>query len=280
MELLIEIIKQYGWQALVVSLFVFALIECIKPLARKIIKQTNVRHTVYVGLNYISTLGFSALFALLIFKSIDKTWALYGSAIVVVNILYPVIANLGFFNWIASLFKNMYESITENGKWNKTVRELAKALGVDEKILDEIATRVENQYLPKIKEGAEKFFGDNAKEVILNIKQKLAGFIPNEQLDAVAQLLFQKLAEAWVEKTEEVEVVEAEVVAVELVAGAVAVEGAPIEPSNIKKVKVKKEKVKKVRVKKEKKVKVKKPKMKKVVTYVQVDPEAIPEEAK
>lgn len=204
MELLIDILKQYGWQALCVALFVFLLIELIKPIARKVIKQTNIRHTVYVAINYASTLGFSALLSLIL-KQSDKTFQLYGSAIIVVNILYPIIANLGLFNWIAGLFKELLAKTTENGAWKKVLSELAKKFGIDPEVADKIATKIEEEYLPKINADAEDFFKQYKDELILNIKQKLAGFVENGQLQTVAEELFKKLKESWV-KSDPVEI--------------------------------------------------------------------------
>lgn len=196
MELL-DIITQYGWRALVVTIVVFALIECLKPLFRKFVKKDNVRHSIYTILNYGFTLGFSALLGLIL-NELNNLWSIYGASIIVVNLSYPIIANVGFFDWLAKVFGGLLEKTNEGYAWQKVISELASQFGVDSNILDKIATKVEEEYLDKIKAGAELFFGENAVELTLNIKQKLAGFVSNEKLQEVAELLYTKLKESWV----------------------------------------------------------------------------------
>lgn len=196
MELL-EIISQYGWRALLVAIAVFTLIECFKPLFRKIIVKDNVRHTVYTVLNYGFTLGFSALLVLIL-NEMTTLWNIYGASIVVVNISYPIIANIGFFDWLAKLFGGLLEKTNEGYAWKKVISELASQFGVESSILDKVATMVEGEYLEKIKANAKLFFGMNAVELTLNIKQKLAGFVSNEKLQEVAESLYNKLKESWV----------------------------------------------------------------------------------
>lgn len=196
MELL-DIITQYGWRALVVTIAVFALIECLKPVFRKLVPKENARHTIYTLLNFGFTLGFSALLSWIL-NEVNTLWSIYGASIIVVNISYPIIANIGFFDWISKLFGGLLEKTNEGYAWKRVVYELASQFGVDPSILDKIATKVEEEYLDKINAGAELFFGENVVELTLNIKQKLAGFVSNDKLQEVAELLYTKLKESWV----------------------------------------------------------------------------------
>lgn len=196
MDLIIELLKQYGWQAVVIAVLTVALIGCIKPLARKFIKKENVRHTLYTALNYVFSLGLSAILAAIL-KRIGDTFTLYGSAILVVNILTPIVANTGFLNWIESLFKSMWQKTTESGTWKKTLEDLGEIFGIDTSMLDVVATKIEEEYLTPIQVGKDIFFSENKEELILNIKQKLAGFVENGRLQEVAEELFEKLKDSW-----------------------------------------------------------------------------------
>lgn len=201
MDLIIELLKQYGWQAVLVAVLTVALIECLKPLARKLITKENVRHTVYTTLNYILSLGLSALLAAIL-KRMDDVFTLYGSAILVVNILTPIVANTGLLAWVEGVVKDIWNKTTDNGAWKKTLEDLGKIFGVDTAMLDAVATKVEEEYLPLIQAGKDLFFVGNRDELILNIKQKLAGFVDNGKLQEVAEELFEKLKESWKESKE------------------------------------------------------------------------------
>lgn len=195
MELLIELLKQYGWQAVIIAVITIVLIECIKPLARKILKQENARHTVYTVLNYAISLGFSAALAAILGR-FDDVFTLYGSAIMVVNVLTPIVVNIGLLKWIEGLFSDLWTKISD-GSWKKSLKELGAVFGVDTKILDEVATKIEEEYLDLIKAGKDIFFSENKEELILNIKQKLAGFVENGKLQEAAEGLFEKLKDSW-----------------------------------------------------------------------------------
>ena len=195
MELLIELLQQYGWQAVVIAVLTIVLIECVKPLARKLLKQENARHTVYTVLNYAISLGFSAALAAILGR-FDDVFTLYGSAIMVVNVLTPIVVNIGLLKWIEGLFSDLWTKISD-GSWKKSLKELGAVFGVDTKILDEVATKIEEEYLDLIKAGKDIFFFENKEELILNIKQKLAGFVENGKLQEVAEGLFEKLKDSW-----------------------------------------------------------------------------------
>lgn len=195
MDLIIELLQQYGWQAVVIAVLTIVLIECVKPLARKILKQENARHTVYTVLNYAISLGFSAALAAILGR-FDDVFTLYGSAIMVVNVLTPIVVNIGLLKWIEGLFSDLWTKISD-GSWKKSLKELGAVFGVDTKILDEVATKIEEEYLDLIKAGKDIFFSENKEELILNIKQKLAGFVENGKLQEVAEGLFEKLKDSW-----------------------------------------------------------------------------------
>ena len=195
MDLIIELLQQYGWQAVVIAVLTIVLIECVKPLARKILKQENARHTVYTVLNYAISLGFSAALAAILGR-FDDVFTLYGSAIMVVNVLTPIVVNIGLLKWIEGLFSDLWTK-TSDGSWKKSLKELGAVFGVDTKILDEVATKIEEEYLDLIKAGKDIFFSENKEELILNIKQKLAGFVENGKLQEVAEGLFEKLKDSW-----------------------------------------------------------------------------------
>lgn len=196
MELIIELLKQFGWQAVVIAVLTVVLIECIKPLARKFLKKDTVRHTLYTTLNYAFSLGLSAALAAVL-KRIDDIFTLYGSAILVVHILTPIVANTGFLNWIEGLLKEVWQKTTENGAWKAVLEDLGAIFGISPVMLDAVATKVEEEYLPFIQAGKSLFFSENKEELILNIKQKLAGFVENGNLQEVSESLFERLKDSW-----------------------------------------------------------------------------------
>lgn len=196
MDLIIELLKQYGWQAVVIAVLTVALIECIKPLARKFVKKENARHTLYTALNYAFSLGLSAVLDASL-NRIGDMLTLYGSAILVVNILTPIVANTGFLNWIESLFKSLWQKTTESGAWKKALEDLGEVFGIGTTMMDVAATKLEEEYLPLIQDGKDIFFSENKEELIMNLKQKLAGFVENGKLQGVAEGLFEKLKDSW-----------------------------------------------------------------------------------
>lgn len=196
MEILLELLKDYGWQAVVVALLSLALVEVSKLWVRKLIKNANARHVLYTGLSWVYALGFTA--ALLgILGRIGDLWALYGASYTVTTILGKVCADAGLFAWLEKQIGELWANKTENGQWMKAIKEVGAALGVDVDVLDSVATKIEEEYLPLIKAGAELFFTDNKEELILNMKQKLAGFVKNEKLQETAEALFQKMKDSW-----------------------------------------------------------------------------------
>ena len=197
MELLLSIIEQYGWQSLVVAVCTFALIECIKPLARRWIIRVNVRHTLYTALNYIFTLGGAALL-MLILGMTDRIFTLYGTSIIVVNILYPVIANVGFFDWAEGIVKSIAKRFFDSGEWKKVVADLGQRFGIDEYALTAVMDRFDVEYASKLLAGAKEFFRDNEPEILLNLKQKLAGFADNKYLQELAERVLVVIRSSWV----------------------------------------------------------------------------------
>lgn len=207
MELIWELLTLYGWQSVVIAVCTFALIELCKPLARKVVKKEKVRHVLYLLLGYGFTAGLSCGLAAILHRFGD--WlTLYGSAMVVVNVLGPIISNAGFFNWLEGVIGGAWSNLSESGQWKKAIKELGSVFGVDEAVLDKIADKVEEEYAPLIKEGAQLFFTENKEELILNLKQKLAGFVENGKLQELAEGLYSKLAAAWKVKEEEKELEE------------------------------------------------------------------------
>lgn len=196
MDTIIELLANYGWQAVVVALLDFAIIECCKPCARKLIKKEQVRHTLYTVASYVLCFGLAVAMAAIL-KKFDMLLNYVGSSIIVANVLAPIFANVGFFNWIEKVVGQLWGKMSESGQWKKAVTEIGKAFGVDSAMLDVVATKIEEEYMPLIKEGANLFFDNNEEELTMNITQKLAGFVKNEQLQDVAKALFDKLKESW-----------------------------------------------------------------------------------
>ena len=198
MELIIELLVKYGWQAVVVAVVSFFLVECIKPLARKVIGQKNVRHTLYWVLSYAFALGLSAGLAAILGRFGD--WlTLFGSAAIVVGVLAPVISNVGFWDWIEGIVGKLWSKIKDVKSWKFSIATLAKTFNVDLSTLDTIATKVEEEYKALLEGDASSFFASNTDELILNIKQKLAGFVDNSKLQEAAEGLFNALKDSWVQ---------------------------------------------------------------------------------
>lgn len=202
MEVIWNLIVEYGWQAVVIALFTFLSIEGIKPIARKYIKKDNARHTLYVGCNYVFTLAWSFVLALIL-KDTSNTFQIFAPAMVVVNVLGPVISNLGFWNWIEGVVEEFVGKITDRNIWKKGLKELVANFGIDASILEGVAKNIENEYsevIPDIKENSEEFFKNNETaedNFVANIKQKLAGFVSKEKLDDASKQLFDKLFASW-----------------------------------------------------------------------------------
>lgn len=205
MELIWNLIVEYGWQAVVIALFTFLSIEGIKPVARKYIKKENARHTLYVGCNYAFTLVWSFVLALIL-KNTANTFQIFAPAMVVVNVLGPIISNLGFWGWIEGVVTEFINKVTDRNIWKKSLKELVANFGIDAAILDGIAKNVENEYsevIPDIKENAEEFLKNNTKaeeNFIANIRQKLAGFVSKDKLEDASKQLFNKLFAIWTNK--------------------------------------------------------------------------------
>ena len=196
MEVIIDLITKYGWHAVVIAIATFALVECIKPLARKFIQKENLRHVFYILCTYAFAFGLTYAVAAIV-KRVEDALSLYGSAMLVINVLCPIITNIGFFEWVESILGELWDKVSENSAWKKAVTELGNSFGVDSDILDRICTKIEEEYMPLIKEGAEAFFSGNKEELVLNIKQKLAGFVDDDILQDLAESLYSKLADSW-----------------------------------------------------------------------------------
>lgn len=209
MELIWNLIVEYGWQAVVIALLTFLSIECIKPLARKFIKKENARHILYVGCNYLFAIIYSFVLALIL-KNVANTFTIFAPAMVVINVLGQIISNLGFWNWLEDLIKEAVTKITDKNVWKKCLKELVVEFGVDARIFDGIVEKFESDYenvIPEVKKDPEEFFNNNQNagtEFVANFKQKLAGFVKSEQLDDAAKKLLEKLVNSWTSKKVEV----------------------------------------------------------------------------
>lgn len=202
MEVIVNLITQYGWQAVLVAVLALAFVEIFKPLIRKGIKSESGRHTLYTVISYVSALGFTAALAAILHR-IGDLFNLYGSVVIVLGILTPVVINTGFIKLIEDSCGALWAKLSENGAWKKVIKELGKKFGIDESILDTVATKIETEYKPFIDAGAQAFFTGNKEELVLNIKQKLAGFVENGELQSLAESLYTKLAESWKVKFED-----------------------------------------------------------------------------
>lgn len=192
MELLIDLILKYGWQSVVVAVLTFFLIELIKPLARKLISKSEFRHTLYYILSYPVALGWAAglAFVLGVFESY---LTLYGTAMVVINILSPFISNIGFWDWIEGIVKDVISKLTDFSSWKKALNLVSTTFGVDCSTLSAIVVKLALEYPDLSSVDAGKFISENAEELVLNLKQKLAGFVDNEALQDAADALFDAL---------------------------------------------------------------------------------------
>ena len=205
MEVIWNLIVDYGWQAMVIALLTFVSIECIKPLARKLIKKENIRHILYVGCNYLFTIIYSFVLALIL-KDVSSVFTIFAPSMIVVNVLGQVISNLGFWNWIEGVIGEFVGKITDKNIWKKCLKELVASFGIDASVLNAVADNIQDEYkeiVPEIKKDPEEFFKNNesaSTEFIMNIKQKLAGFISGEKLQEASEQLFGKLVSSWASK--------------------------------------------------------------------------------
>lgn len=202
MDVIWDLICSYGWQAVVIALFTFTLVECIKPLARKFIKKENVRHVVYIACSYVFAILLSLVLAAIL-GNVKDTFTLFAPAIVVINVLGQIISNAGFWNWLENAIAESWAKMTESGAWKKALKELSNLFGADTKVLDAVADKIEAEYDTLIKAGKNEFLEENKEEIVSNMKQKLAGFVDNTKLQEIAEGLFSKLVEAWTPKVKE-----------------------------------------------------------------------------
>ena len=125
---------------------------------------------------------------------------------IVVNVLGQVISNLGFWNWIEGVIGEFVGKITDKNIWKKCLKELVTSFGIDASVLNAVADNIQDEYkeiVPEIKKDPEEFFKNNesaSTEFIMNIKQKLAGFISGEKLQEASEQLFGKLVSSWTSK--------------------------------------------------------------------------------
>ena len=207
MELIIELLLQYGWQSVVVAVITFLLIELLKPLARKVLTTKQVRHTMYWLLSYAISLGLTVGLAAILGRFGEWT-TLYGSTVVVVSILAPVISNIGFWDWLENLVGELWSKLSDKRVWKVALKAFAQQFNIDLSVIERIVDMVTVEYQQQLDSDAKTFLTDSREELTLNIKQKLAGFVSNDQLQEAAEGLFTAIKESLVGLDESVEVAE------------------------------------------------------------------------
>ena len=189
MDIIIDLLTKYGWQSVVSAVIAFLLVELLKPLARKFITKKPIRHTLYWLLSYVFSLGLTVGLAAILGR-FDEWISLYGSTVIVVSILAPLISNVGFWDWIEGIVADLKVKLSDSKVWKNALKALASSFGVDTSVLDKIATMIKSEYEQYLSSDAKSFLDSNSEELVLNIKQKLAGFVDNDKLQDAAAGLF------------------------------------------------------------------------------------------
>lgn len=113
---IVELIKTWGWKAMIIAFAVFFLIEVFKPLIRKMIKNEQGRHAFYSVIDLL--LVAVGCYAWMAVQSMSWgiDWAAFGtmftSAYGALKIIYPIYSNLG----IQAAFKALFTSLFNHRK--------------------------------------------------------------------------------------------------------------------------------------------------------------------
>lgn len=109
-------------------------------------------------------------------------------------------------------FKKFIAWISEKIDWKKSLKKFAKQYNIDSKIVDYVADAIEDKYLKNIDTADVKIFEENEGSMILDIHQRLSGFVATENLEEIAKGVYNLIKEAWIPSKETVKQEQPEVI--------------------------------------------------------------------
>lgn len=189
----------FSWWSIAMIAAVVILMIPINMLYKKIMQKESLerlRKIIAFISVYIVSLGVVAGITAIAHGGVELTFAyLSGSTLA-----------LGFcaqFAWeVVKLirdygFAKVTKYFSEKVDWKKALKAFGKKYNIDTTLTDVIATAIENKYLDQINADAVKAFAENEATMIVEIQNKLTGFVNSGDTKEIATGIFGMLRDAW-----------------------------------------------------------------------------------
>lgn len=194
-----SLFKLFGWYSLLLIVGTVAIMFPINLLWKHLMKKdelSRLRKTVSFISVYVVALAIIVAFTALVshgnlydYGYISGSTLALGFCAQVLWELIKLVRDYGF-NKVVKL-------IAEKTNWNKLLKQFGKKYNIDTKLVDIVATEIEDKYLKNTDTTELEVFEKDESEIILDIHNKLGGFVETGKLDEIASGVLLILKESW-----------------------------------------------------------------------------------
>lgn len=202
-----SLFKTFGWYSLLLIVGTVVIMYPINLLWKHIMKKDGLirlRKIVSFLSVYIVALTLIAAFtAIVSHGNLTDYGYLSGSTLALgfcAQVLWELVKLIRDYG-----FNKVVKLIAEKTNWNKLLKQFGKKYNIDTKLIDIVATEIEDKYLKNIDKSELEIFERDESSIILDIHNKLGGFVETGKLDEIAAGVLLILKESWGYKPEKQE---------------------------------------------------------------------------
>lgn len=200
-----SLFKTFGWYSLLLIVGTVVIMFPVNLLWKHLMKKDNLsrlrKTTSFISV-YIVALALISIFtAIFSIGSFTDYGYLSGSTLALgfcAQALYELIKLARDYG-----FNQLIKCISEKINWKKLLKDFGKKNNVDTKLIDIIATEIEEKYLNNIDTSELEKIEKEESSIITDIHNKLNGFVETGKLDEIAAGVLLILKESWGYKPEQ-----------------------------------------------------------------------------
>lgn len=204
----------FGWWSIALITATVVIMIPVNLLWKKLMKKENLSRlrkiTSFLSVYVVALILVSAITAIFSKGSFNDFGYLSGSTLAlgfcaqVIWELIKIIRDYGFNKFIVWA--------SEKIDWKKSLKKFTKQYNIDSKLVDYITDAIEDKYLKGVDVADVKLFEENESSMLLDIHQRLSGFVSTENLEEIAKGVFNLLKDAWIQSKEDTEQEQPEVI--------------------------------------------------------------------
>lgn len=192
----------FGWWSLALIAGVTIVMVPVNMLYKKIMKTEELARlkkvVAFISVYVLSLIAVCIFTAIVNGEHLNDFGYLSGSTLALgfcSQVLWELIKLIRDYGW-----NKVIALIAEKIEWKKPLKALCEKYNIDTKIVDFIATEIEENYLKNIDTDAVSAIAENELNMITDIQSKLKGFVADEKLEELAMGVYQLIKNAYVKK--------------------------------------------------------------------------------